>query len=235
MTDDWLGKRIKKQAERFDIQTKTYASPLFLNMREDLEHFFRKDKKIVFQTTFYKQQRKKRNVLLENDGQPAGGNWSFDAENRKKYPKKKTPPKIQFPDENSFWKEAVFYTNKHFKKNPGELFSAPIYPVTPDAAQTWFQHFLETRFQAFGDYEDAIVHDEPFLHHSLISPLINTGLLHPQDVLDQSLEYASDHDVPLNSTEGFVRQIMGWREFIRGMYECKGAEIRTTEFLGLQP
>jgi deoxyribodipyrimidine photolyase-related protein len=230
VTDDWLGKRIKKQAERFEIQTEIYASPLFLNTREDLAHFFRKDKQYFLQTTFYKQQRKKRNVLIEKDDQPAGGKWSFDPENRKKYPKTKTPPDIQFPDQNSFWKEAVFHTNKHFKKNPGELSSSPIYPVTPDEAQTWFQQFLETRFRAFGDYEDAIVQEEPFLHHSLISPLLNTGLLHPQDVLDQALEYASDQDVPLNSTEGFIRQIMGWREFIRGMYECKGAEIRTTNF-----
>ena len=125
MTDDWLGKRIKKQAERFEIQTKTYESPLFLNTREDLAHFFRKDKKNFFQTTFYKQQRKKRNVLLVKDDEPVGGKWSFDAENRKKYSTKKTPPEIQFPDENSFWNEAVSYTNKLFKKNPEEPLHRP--------------------------------------------------------------------------------------------------------------
>jgi len=230
VTDDWLGKRIRKQAARFKIQTETHASPLFLNTREDLANFFRKDKKFFLQATFYKQQRKKRGVLLENDDAPTGGKWSFDAENRKKYPKKKTPPEIQFPSEHLFWNEAVSYTNKHFSKNHGVLPSSPTYPVTPGQAQTWFKQFLETRFQAFGDYEDAIVRAAPFLHHSLLSPLLNTGLLHPQGVLDQSIEYASVHDIPLNSTEGFVRQIMGWREFIRGMYECKGAEIRTTNF-----
>ena len=230
--DDWLTRRIKKQAERFNLPVVSYESPLFLNTQADLSPFFRKDKKSFFQTTFYKQQRKKRNILMDEDGSPKGGKWTFDSDNRKKYPKGKTPPDIHFPGPDPFWEEAVAYTQKHFGDNPGALSSPPLYPLTHDDAQRWFQQFLNERFHDFGAYEDAIVKDEIILHHSLLSPLLNVGLLRPHDVLTQSLAFADAHDIPINSTEGFVRQIIGWREFIRGMYECKGVEMRTRNFWG---
>lgn len=230
--DDWLTRRIKKQAERFNLQVVTYESPLFLNTRADLCTFFRKDKKSFFQTTFYKQQRKKRDILLEKDGSPTGGKWTFDSANRKKYPKGKTPPDIERPAPNPFWEEAVAYTQQYFSENPGSLPANPRYPLTRKEAQLWFQQFLHERFHDFGAYEDAIVKDEHLLHHSLLSPLLNVGLLSPDDVLTQSLEFAGAHDIPINSTEGFVRQIIGWREFMRGMYECKGTAMRTANFWG---
>lgn len=231
-TDDWLRKRIEQQANSERIQAHGYESPLFLNTTDELESFFREDKKSYFQTTFYKQQRTKRNILLNEDGSPVGGQWSFDAENRKKYPKNQIPPEIIFPNSNTFWDEAVAYTRNHFGKNPGELDAAPLYPVTPGDAERWFGQFLQKRFSAFGDYEDALVADAWLLHHSLLTPLLNTGLLKSQDVIDQALDFADQSDVPLNSLEGFVRQIIGWREFIRGMYECKGREMRTRNFWG---
>ena len=92
------------------------------------------------------------------------------------------------------------------------------------------QQFFEYRFHEFGVYEDAIVKEEHFLNHSLLSPLINVGLLNPSDVIDKAIAYAKENDVPINSTEGFVRQILGWREFIRGVYEVKGTEERTKNF-----
>lgn len=89
---------------------------------------------------------------------------------------------------------------------------------------------MENRFHEFGDYEDAIVQNESILNHSVLTPMLNTGLLGPQKILDQALKFAQREQVPINSTEGFVRQIIGWREFIRGMYECKGGQSRTTNF-----
>ena len=230
--DEWLSRRIMKQAERFKLGVVTYESPLFLNTRADLASFFRKEKKSFFQTTFYKQQRKKGNILLDKDGTPTGGKWTFDSANRKKYPKGKTPPGIERPAPNPFWDEAVAYTQKHYGANPGTLPSSPFYPVTHDDAQRWFKQFLHERFHDFGAYEDAIVKDEHLLHHSLLSPLLNVGLLSPDDVLTQSLAFADSRDIPINSTEGFVRQIIGWREFMRGMYECKGVAMRTRNFWG---
>ncbi len=233
-TDDWLLQRIEKSCASLDIVPIIHENPLFLLSSEELPPFFRADKSSFFQTTFYKQQRKRLNLLLENDDSPVGGKWTFDTENRKKYPKKKTPPKVNFPDSSHLWEEAVDYVKKHFPNNLGEFSQNPIYPFTHEQAQAWFEEFLKTRFEEFGAYEDAIVMDESILHHSLLSPLINIGLLLPEEIVEKSIAFAEKTAIPINSTEGFIRQIIGWREFIRGMYECKGGYSRTRNFWGFK-
>ncbi|MBN3583465.1 cryptochrome/photolyase family protein [Algoriphagus aestuarii] len=230
--DNWLENRIKKMADSCEL--KIHENPAFLNSKKELGGFFKPGKNSFFQTTFYKQQRKDRNILMGKDEEPVGGNWTFDSENRKKYPKGKTPPSIQYPDATEFWKEACEYTKKHFQDNPGKLSKHPIYPINPDQAEIWFQQFLTSRFHEFGPFEDAIVKEESILHHSLLSPLINVGLLLPEYVLEESLAFAKSEKVPINSLEGFVRQLIGWREFIRGMYECKGSFSRTRNFWGFK-
>ena len=105
-TDNWLQSRIEKSCLKSNISTTVYDSPLFLNTKEDLSSFFRRDKKKYHQTTFYTEQRKKRKILIDSDEKPIGGKWTFDTENRKKYPTKKTPPSIQFPDVNPYYEEA---------------------------------------------------------------------------------------------------------------------------------
>jgi len=231
-TDVWLSRSINKGQDGFKSSFIRYENPSFLSTVEDLSSFFKKDKKSFFQTTFYKQQRKKWNVLLEEDGSPQGGKWTFDTENRKKYPKGKTPPVVFYPDPSAEWKEAVDYVATHFPNNLGSVGATPIYPTTQKDAHTWFEQFLVYRFHEFGAYEDAIVKEELILNHSILSPLINSGLLLPQYVVEKALEFAEKENVPINSTEGFVRQIIGWREFIRGMYHCKGNISRTTNFFG---
>ncbi|MEM9886714.1 MAG: cryptochrome/photolyase family protein [Bacteroidota bacterium] len=231
-TDEWLGRNIRAANQDADFELIVHENPLFLTAKADLKPFFRKDKKSFFQTTFYKQQRKKLNILLEKDEEPAGGKWTFDTANRKKYPKKKTPPSVSFPSNSPHWEEAVAYVEKHFGDNYGQLSDHPRYPITQQEAKDWLEQFLEIRFHHFGDYEDAIVKEELILHHSVLSPMLNTGLLDVKEVLDRSVDFAAANGIPINSTEGFVRQIIGWREFIRGMYECKGNESRTMNFWG---
>ncbi len=226
--DYWLEKRIKKVTANCKLHI--FDSPLFLNTKADLSTFFRADKKSFFQTSFYKQQRKRLNILLDDQQQPLGGKWTYDSDNRKKYPKGKTPPNVYFPKPSPFWTEAVAYTEKHFKDNPGQITADPIYPISHRESEAWLQQFLEFRFFDFGIYEDAIVKQQSFLNHSLLSPLMNVGLILPNYILEQSLSFAEKENIPINSTEGFVRQIIGWREFIRGMYECKGSFSRTKNF-----
>lgn len=233
-TDNWLEKRLKASSAEKSIELIEYENPLFINSREDLAHFFKPDKKSFFQTTFYKQQRIKRNILIEDEDQPRGGKWSFDGDNRKKYPKGKTPPSIQFPDQDEYWKEAVEYVNDHFPDNLGQLPRNPPYTTSRETSKAWLNQFFAYRFHGFGDYEDAIVKDEPYLHHSILTPMMNVGLISPKNVLDQAISYANNNDVPINALEGFVRQIMGWREFIRGMYEVKGSFSRTKNFWGFE-
>ena len=230
--DNWLSKRINSFEERLNIEC--LDTPYFINSNKDLSIFFRTDKKSFFQTTFYKQQRTKHNVLLEKDGSPEGGKWTYDVDNRKKYPKGKTPPSIQFPESSQYWEEAINYVKAHFDDYPGLLDANRIYPITFDETAIWQEQFLIERFEEFGIYEDAIVKEEIFLNHSLLSPLMNAGLILPREVINQSILFAQKHEVPLNSLEGFIRQIMGWREFIRGMYLCKGSFSRTQNFWGFE-
>jgi len=228
--DNWLEKRIEEH--RKGIKVNRLDSPSFLNTKDDLSTFFRPDKKSFFQTTFYKQQRKRLNILLDKEGKPLGGKWTFDTDNRKKYPKGKTPPNIYFPKVNQYWKEAIEYTEKHFGNNPGKISDNPIYPIDHTQSEDWFVQFLDYRFHEFGIYEDAIVKQQSYLHHSILSPLLNNGLLLPKHVIKKSLSFAENNNIPINSTEGFIRQIIGWREFIRGLYECKGSYSRTKNFWG---
>ena len=224
-TDSWLEQRIAKASAFVNMVCNKIETPMFLNTSESNFEFF-KNRKRMFQTDFYKQQRVLRNVLIENGKDPVGGKWTFDDENRLKYPKGKTPPKMESLPENAYYSEAVEYIEKHFPINYGIANPSIIYPTTFEESKVWLTQFLETRFAEFGAYEDAIVSDELVLHHSVLSPMLNVGLISPQYIIDEALNFASCNDIPMNSLEGFIRQIVGWREFIRAVYELKGTEER---------
>lgn len=227
--DQWLEKRMVHYTSTSSLKTVRHNSPSFLNNLQDLELFFNENKKYN-QTDFYKNQRLSRTILLETNLKPRGGKWTFDDENRHKYPLKKIPPGINFPAVNGHYKEAIQYVQTHFSGNVGTVNLNFIYPTTFQESKEWLGNFLNERFLEFGTYEDAIVKNEYILHHSLLSPLMNAGLLTPTFVIQQILKFAEMHNTPLNSTEGLVRQIIGWREFIRALYEFKGVEQRTKNY-----
>lgn len=230
LVDNWLGKRLRNSAQKKQLSLVEYESPMFLNSPETLVHYFVRNKKFR-QTDFYTDQRKKRRILTESD-QPVGGKWTFDTENRRKYPASKQPPEIQWPDENAFYKEARQYVEKHFSCAYGEKNNIYNYPSTFEESREWLDRFLEHRLQDFGAYEDAMVYKEHVLHHSLLSPLLNVGLITPDEVIEKTVAFYNQHHPPVNSVEGFLRQIMGWREFIRALYILKGSEMRTQNFWG---
>jgi len=229
-TDNWLQKRIEDGCSESNITTKVYDSPLFINTKEDLGVFFRKDKKKYHQTTFYKEQRENRNILIDDNGKPTGGKWTYDTENRKKYPAKKTPPSIQFPDVDDYYEEAKSYVAAHFSNHLGSLSEQSLYPTNFKTTKAWLRQFFEQRFMEFGAFEDAIVAENSILNHSVLTPMLNIGLITPNEIIDSCLVYAEENQIPINSVEGFVRQIIGWREFIRGIYETRGSEERTTNY-----
>lgn len=232
--DNWLEKRINTTAKAHQIKQNILDSPLFLNTNDDLKDFFTAEKKKFHQTTFYTNERKKRDILMLQGEQPEGGKWTFDTENRKKYPAKKQAPNIQFPDLDEYYKEAKIYVTKNFSEHYGELSDAFMYPNTFKKTQEWFQDFLEQRFLEFGTYEDAIVRHNTILHHSVLTPMLNVGLITLKEIIDKVLIFATENKIPINSTEGFVRQIIGWREFIRGIYISKGSFERTKNFWGFE-
>lgn len=228
--DNWLQMRLNTGCTEHGLKINIFDSPSFLNSKSDLQPFFRNDKKKYHQTTFYKDQRIERHILIDKNNNPIGGKWTFDTENRKKYPAKKTPPPIQFPDEDDVYNEACEYVSLNFSKNIGELTKHPLYPTHFKTSKQWFQQFLEHRFLEFGTYEDAIVANQSILNHSVLTPMLNVGLLLPKNIINEAIAFADKNNIPMNSLEGFIRQIIGWREFIRGIYESRGTYERTCNY-----
>lgn len=229
VSDDWLLKRIQHACDKYAITLHVYDSPNFLNTVENTADYFSK-KKTYFQTDFYEWQRQQRDILLESNGQPIGGQWTFDADNRQKFPKKEKVPVLELPEENAYITEAKAYVRQYFPDNYGALDGPSLFVVTFEDAAKWLTGFLKHRFEKFGIYEDAIVANEAVLHHSVLTPMLNIGLLQPGQIIEAALVAAEHDDIPLNSLEGFIRQIMGWREFIHLVYEREGVKQRTTNY-----
>jgi len=229
--DDWLSDRLERGTRQSVVGLTLLESPQFLNSREDLEAWF-PGRKRYFQTDFYIRQRKRLGLLLDSDGGPAGGKWSFDTENRKRFPRGQKPPAPAMPAPGPWITEARSYIRRHFPNNPGAAEGPVRYPVTFAESEAWLEDFIRNRLAGFGPYEDAMVRDEIILHHSVLSPMLNSGLLTPAKVLQSVLDHAARTAIPPASLEGFIRQLTGWREFIRGMYRYEGRRQRTTNFWG---
>ena len=227
--DDFiLDKRLKGLGQKYSIKITEYSNPSFLNDENNLKEYFR-DKKGYFQHYFYIDQRKKFDVLIEN-GKPVNGRWSLDSENRKRIPKDIVIPKLPIVESHQkIINDSKKYVNLNFIENPGKNENFYL-PISNSEAKNWLDNFLVNKFYCFGDYQDAIVKEESFLFHSLLSPLINTGLLTPDYVLDRTLKFIDSNSIPLNSAEGFIRQILGWREFIRAVYLMEGVNQRNSNF-----
>ncbi len=227
--DDWLLSRVQKSCLKFSLKLTVLESPCFINTMEELNKYTQ-GKNRFFQTHFYIEQRKIRNILVNDSGEPAGGKWSFDPDNRKKYPPSKVPPPVSFPELKPIYRNAIDYVETHFKTNPGHIHMDFIYPVTHNEAKIWLNDFIAHRLYGFGTYEDAILQEHRILHHSLLSPLINTGLLLAEDVSTTVIQKGVSLQIEMNNIEGFVRQVLGWREFIRMVYIEKGRIQRTTNY-----
>ena len=211
-----MSSRLESLAEERGLRLRVLPSPMFLTSREAFREY-RENHKRLFMADFYRGQRKRLGVLLDDDGGPTGGQWSFDEDNRKKLPKSVTPPPLPEPEWTDHTRAVVALVDERFSDHPGDATRFWL-PTTEAQAEQALQSFLDERFSLFGDYEDALSSKHPFVFHSVLSPLLNIGLLTPERVLDAALERATDAGVPLNSLEGFVRQIIGWREFIRGVW-----------------
>ena len=232
VADYLLKKRIESSCAKLSIDIVEAATPNFLNTMEGVKSFFDK-KKTYFQTAFYIEQRKQRNILLDASGQGVGGQWSYDADNRLKYPKTEKPPVVNAVKEDAYVKSAKEYVQINFANNYGTTQNF-IYPTDYETAEKWLEEFLDKRFEKFGIYEDSLVAKEHYLHHSVLSPMLNIGLLHPQQIVDRALQVAAKKNIPLNSLEGFIRQVIGWREFIRIVYEREGTKQRTKNYWGFE-
>ncbi|PWD52066.1 cryptochrome/photolyase family protein [Serinibacter arcticus] len=261
VVDDWLERDLRAALADGGYETSLddeLESPNFLTSRSQIDGWF--TGRTARMHDFYVWQRRRLDLLLDSDGGPIGGQWSFDADNRKKLPRGYTPPVVgRFarhpvlaedgaldlagldvdaggtdgqPGENdgeSDVRDAVAWVEAEFPDAPGDpqLFA---WPTSHAEAQAHLAEFVRERLADFGPYEDAISTEHPFIAHSLLTASLNIGLLSPDEVLRAAFEGADD-DTPLASLEGFVRQVIGWREYMRATYRTQGRRLRTSHHL----
>lgn len=226
LVDDWLEQRLEVMLTKASIDREIISSPGFLTTKGALDDYFSDGPDRMQQ--FYTWQRKRLGILIDN-GKPVGGKWSFDEKNRQTLPKDISLPPAYPQYEHDEISAAKKWVDAHFSDNPGGTDFR--YAVTHEQAHQQLEHFLRDRLESFGPYEDAIASDQSQLFHSVLSPLLNIGLITPRQVITRTLQYADTCETPIESLEGFVRQIIGWREFMRATYVRYGRQMRTMNTL----
>ena len=211
--DHFFRKEIQQFAHVENINIEIQKSPMFMITPDEFKDYLATVKK-PFMKTFYEKNRKRFNILMESDGNPVGGKFSFDSENRKKIPKNFKVITNPIKNVTSKHIEAVKkLVDIYFSDHPGSSSNFWL-PVTRNDSFKYLDRFINEKFEHFGDYQDAIDQRDPFLYHSLLSPFINIGFITPAEILKKIIPL----DVPMNAKEGFIRQLLGWREFLRGIY-----------------
>lgn len=225
--DEWLSQDLTIGAEKYGWNIYFYPSQSFICSNQDLKTFF-VGKEHYSMAQFYAYQRKSQDILMKGGG-PVGGKYSFDTENRKKMPKDLLVPPTFVPPKKPNTKKVIAEVESEFPDAIGEA-DPFLYPTTHEEAHKALRVFLDTKIALFGDYQDAIKQENSFLFHSVLSPILNIGLLTPHEVIQAAINHSEKHSVPLNCLEGFLRQIMGWREFVRASYLLKGSFQRSFNF-----
>ncbi|MBM3610723.1 MAG: cryptochrome/photolyase family protein [Alphaproteobacteria bacterium] len=166
---------------------------------------------------FYRDMRIRHSILMEKNGKPTGGQWNFDKENRKSPPQGLSSPKRISHVKDQITKDVLDLVKERFSHHFGNI--EPFhYAINREQALLELNHFITKLLPFFGDYQDCMVAGEPYLYHSLISSYLNAGLLIPLEICNKAEEAYRLGKAPLNAVEGFIRQILGWREYVRGIY-----------------
>lgn len=220
MFDDWR--------EELDCDVIVREDDRFLCSHAAFERWAhgRKELRMEF---FYREMRKATGLLMDSS-EPEGGRWNFDAENRRKLPKDvELPDRLRFPPDEKT-RAVMAMVEKRFPDNFGTLDGFG-WAVTRNDALEALKEFVAAALETFGDYQDAMKAAAPFLFHGLLSPYLNAGLLDPREVCDAAEKAYREGRAPLNAVEGFIRQILGWREYVRGIYWLKMPDYRETNHL----
>jgi len=211
---------LKLLAKKYDTQMVIYDTPLFLTTNKDMSEYISNGGKFI-QKSFYIWQRMRLDIFMI-DNKPLKGKWTFDKENRLPYDDK-IKDQIFTINRNKYVLEAKKYVNKYFDDNPGE--DDYYLPIDHAGAKHHLHRFLKYKLGCFGHYQDAVGKNLIFGCHSVLSPLLNIGLLTPEYVIECVKKYYNKHKTNYNSVEGFVRQIIGWREYMRMSYVYKHKEL----------
>ena len=223
-TDDVLAERLlHARREQPDLPNLTFLpSPNFYLKEQEVRQYFNERHKHPFDD-FYQWQRERFNVLIGDDYKPVDGKWMFEVAAQKLLPDAVLPSFPVFGD-NKHVKDAQNWVNDHFPDNPGS--SEFMWPTSHQEAKTWLADFLENRIDNYGPHQETLSGQSPWLYHSLLQGSINIGLLNPQEVVQAALDRHTLRPVPLASLEAFIRQILGWREYIRGIYLNQTTPLR---------
>ena len=208
--------RMKQWQSSFGIPVEIRPDTRFLANHAEFAAWA-KGKKQLRMEFFYREMRKKYSILMEPDGKPTGGEWNYDKENRKPPKAGLKSPKRLSHQKSPVTQEVLALVKDRFSHHFGTL--EPFhYAVTRTESLMELDHFIAHCLPQFGDYQDAMVVGEPYLYHSLISSYLNAGLLLPLEICQKAEAAYRAGKAPLNAVEGFIRQILGWREYIRGIY-----------------
>ena len=205
---------IKNWEEKLKIPITILQDTRFFCELKEFENWALSKNNLLMES-FYQLMRKKFKILVDSEGKPLGGKWNYDVKNRKSLPK--NHPKIPNPikhEPDDITKNVISLVQKNFSNHYGSLDSFWLATNRKDALKS-LDDFISNRLKNFGPYEDSMSSEEKFLYHSTLSVYLNIGLLEPQEVISRVLE---QNDIPIESLEGFVRQIIGWREYVRGIY-----------------
>ncbi len=229
--DEWRLREDLEQLKDEGFKITWCSSEHFISTRKEFQELF-EGKKTFLMETFYRALRRRTGILMDM-GQPAGGKWNYDAQNRKKLPKNHLPPPPFVPstDVSAELKDALAAQLPTIGKlkNPKHFY----WPTTPTQAWEIFDHWLQYGLPSFGDYQDALTTKSWSLYHSRISFALNTKMIQPLDVCQRvEAHYRANPEVPLNAVEGFIRQILGWREFMRCVYWHRMPEFAAENFFG---
>ncbi|MCP9841870.1 cryptochrome/photolyase family protein [Synechococcus sp. J7-Johnson] len=233
IADRSFAARLERFCQEQALELTVLPSPAFLESGAESRAWF-EGRRRPFMKTFYERQRRRLGLLIEADGSPTGGQWSYDVDNRRKLPKGYREPPLPVVAASPHEPAVRALIANHFADHPGEL--GPLWiPFDHAGAHAWLQQFLIERFEDFGPYEDALSAHHDTLNHSLLSPLLNIGLLTPAGVIEATLAHVqsrqnSDQPVPIASLEGFLRQVIGWREFVRGIDLVHGQRQASSNF-----
>ncbi|KZY64667.1 deoxyribodipyrimidine photolyase [Oleiphilus sp. HI0071] len=210
--------------ETFCVHVEIREDDRFLSTLEDFDAWTQGRKQLRMEF-FYRELRKRLNILMEAGSEsdekgaakPLGGQWNFDADNRKALPKGVSVPAKTAFEPDAITEEVLALVRAEFHEHFGSVESFDL-AVTRDQALQVLAQFIEERLMHFGDFQDAMKKGEPWLFHSHISFYLNCGLLTPAEVIEQVESAYHAHNLPLNAVEGFIRQVLGWREYVRGLY-----------------
>ncbi len=239
VVDQPLEDKIQRE---FGAKTKytlhNHDTRLFMLNREDIKEYDTTIRgKTYSHQNFYIWMRKKYDILMDDKGKPIGGKYSYDKLNRESVEEGEKYPRVPNVSHNDLEKGILKECREFIEANFKDHYSAeavsdmiPMVPFTHSGAKTWFQIFLKERLEKFGKYEDAVIKSQDLMWHSFISPMLNNGLLSVRYVIEETMKYSGKHDIAIQNVEGFIRQVLGWREYTRTMYVLMGNKMRVNHY-----